>query len=72
MEMIKSVREALHNFNPESGASDSYCKGIAVGIVSTLIDFRLTFNEANEKVKQNLPEICRPITSKNYPESWIN
>jgi hypothetical protein len=65
-----TLKDALNNFAPRSGASDEYCKGLVVGLAAGLIAGGLTWREATTAIKQNWPRDGREVNDANCPESW--
>lgn len=62
-----TLRDTLYNLATDSGASDDYAQGVTVGVVGALVSCGMTFNEAWELAKQNMPANKR----ENYaPEVW--
>ncbi len=71
-----TIRNALHNFAIDSGASDEYCKGLLVGVVSGMMgatgDGFLTFGYVVAFVSKHMPTNARTLTPDNVPESWLS
>lgn len=66
------LRDALYNFHPTSGASDNYCKGIIVGVVSGVMAGGVEdWDKAIAIVKDCMPIDARKLTEDNTPESWL-
>ena len=67
-----NIKDALFNLAPGTGASNEYCKGIIVGIVSEQMarNQYLKFDAAINYIADNLPgnfrEACLPIQWKDY------
>lgn len=66
------LRDAITNFWVQSGADDTYCKGLLVGVVSTLMATGMTFEEALHCAAQYWPADTRLLTEANVPESWLS
>lgn len=65
-----TLKDALYNFHPTSGATPIYNKGLIVGIVSALMSTGYTFEDACQLVLDNLPKENNLDVS--LPESWID
>lgn len=63
------LRDALYNFSPRSGASEEYCKGLLVGVVSALVATGVEWRAAITHAAINMPEDAR-IGPDTVPESW--
>jgi len=61
------IADAMHNCDDKSGATNEYCKGMIMGIVSGLMATGMRFDTALAKVKEYMPEHNRGVL---YPESW--
>jgi len=62
------LKDVLYNLTNHSGASDEYCKGLMIGIVSTIMAFEnISHKDAMRIVAQYLP------TAEHYrkiPKFW--
>lgn len=69
---IVTIKDALHIFHPNSGASDEYCKGLVVGIVAGLMAMGLPWIQAISQVAANLPNpgATRNLDSHTLPVGW--
>jgi uncharacterized protein YoaH (UPF0181 family) len=70
------LNDAMANFDQTSGASDDYCKGVAVGAVAALMATGMSWNEAFRHVGISLKthssfDMTRTLTTDNMPESWL-
>ncbi len=64
------LQHALTCFWTESETSDSYCKGVLVGVISGLVATGMTFEEALHCIAEYWPADTRPLTEANVPEPW--
>lgn len=71
MKNTMHTKNTLLNFTPCSGASDEYCSGVFVGIVSTMMDCGKTWADAIKHTAVMLPHDSRELTAKNLPETWV-
>lgn len=62
------LKDALYNLASDSGASNEYCKGLVVGIVSALMATGLSFIAAMDLVNECAPEF--PI--ERWPDAWLS
>lgn len=67
------VRDALAHFMPDSGATDEYCRGILVGIVSVAMSGGRPFEHAVRVVAAEMPygASCRVLNELNVPKAWL-
>ena len=64
-----NVRDLLHNLDDESGATDEYCRGILVAVVSTIMAYEnCSFESAWDEVLKDIPENNR---SEAIPKTWL-
>lgn len=62
------LKDALHNLDPQSGASDEYNHGLMVGIVSAIMAYtNAEYDKAIEVVKKNMPRAYR---NESIPVLW--
>ena len=62
------IKSALHNLSASEFPKITYCQGIVVGVVSTLMQERgIEFQEAVKIVKSLLPDDYRP---QCIPHAW--
>jgi hypothetical protein len=70
--MIKNpvmLKDALHNLDTRSGATNDYCTGMTVGIVAALMAVGMSYRDALAQVAINMPdEKYKPRYA--VPESW--
>ena len=66
------IKDALHIFHPNSGASDEYCKGLVVGIVAGLMAMGMPWIQAIAQIASNLPnpDTTRKLDSHTLPVGW--
>lgn len=64
------LKDALHNFATNSGASDEYCTGIAIGVVSGLMAMGFTYNEAIAEFAINFPQSKYIPRYSAIPDAW--
>lgn len=62
------LKDALYNLSSDSGANADYCKGIVVGMVSTLMAIDSTFPQALQRVERNLPA---NLSKDCWPKAWL-
>ena len=60
------LADALYNLHPQSGASEDYCKGIVLGMVTALMARGDSFNDALANVAMHVPYGVRIIA----PDAW--
>ena len=65
------LRDCLYNLSQSSGASNEYCKGMLVGLVSGLMAQGESFNHALRTVAEHMPKSHRALADCT-PESWVN
>jgi hypothetical protein len=68
------LANALGNYAINSGASNDYCKGLIVGLVSAIMAANGgSFDQALATAMENLPTdgSCRELSPDNMPESWL-
>jgi hypothetical protein len=65
------LRDCLYNLNQSSGASNEYCKGMLVGLVSGLMADGDSFNYAIRTVAEHMPKNHRALADCT-PEYWVN
>lgn len=63
-----TLKDALYNLVPKSGASDEYCKGLIVGIVSSMMACGVSYKDAIAHLAIHLP--LDPETRIAVPPSW--
>ena len=61
------LKDALHNLDGASGASDEYCKGLVVGVVATLMAAGMTYPRAIALVIRDMPDGVSP---ERLPEAF--
>ncbi len=64
---INVFRDALHNFDPRSGATSEKRMGILIGMVSVLMSQERSFEGALELCKMHIPG---NYDRNGIPESW--
>lgn len=65
------LRDTLANYDETSGASDDYCKGMVVGVVSTLMATGMTWEDSMRLVGTTLQSgTPRKLSDKNMPHMW--
>lgn len=66
------LRDAMANYAKNSGASDEYCRGVIVGVVSGLMATGFDFDDALDLARTAISddESRRDLTPENFPESW--
>jgi hypothetical protein len=62
------MKDALHNLRHDSGASDEYCRGLVVGLLTGLVARGVTYNDAEWEVMNCLPESNRVTYYHRLPE----
>jgi hypothetical protein len=62
------IKDALYNLDARSGASEDYCKGLLVGVVSAWMAAGLSFQDAIDEVARLMPHA--PGTRLACPEPW--
>ena len=65
------LKDAMANFSPRSGASDEYCKGLIVGVVSALMATGMTWRNAIAHAANSMPSDARMQNGASVPESWV-
>ncbi len=61
------IKDALNNLLPDSGASDDYCQGIILGLMSAIMAKGMTFDRA----LNHLAKLARPqVRMSGVPECW--
>jgi hypothetical protein len=63
--------DCLHNLTQSSGASNEYCKGLLVGLVSGLMADGDSFDYAIRTVAEHMPKSHRALADCT-PECWVN
>lgn len=63
------IKDALNVCGDRTGASNDYCRGIIVGVVSALMASGLSFDKAFELVRSHIPDNTRGAAI--FPASWI-
>ena len=65
-----ALKDALHNLDTRSGASNDYCTGLTVGVVSALMAVGFDFKDALAQVAIHMPsEATKPRYA--VQESWV-
>lgn len=67
----RNVVNVLANFEPNSGASDDYCRGVIVAVFSGIMDSGKSFEATARIVMDMMPLKCRRLTSANVPPTWL-
>ena len=65
------LKNTLQNFAVNSGATDTYCCGIIVGVVGALVSTGMAWRDAITTAAQNMPVNSRMQAGTSVPESWI-
>jgi hypothetical protein len=72
---IKISNDLIHYFHRNSGASNDKREGIAIAIISMLIDNGLTYHEAIGVFKNRIEDLFgkkKEIYDLVLPEAWAN
>ena len=62
------LRDALHNLSKDSGASDDYCKGLVVGMISVIM--AVTDNPHKDAMQVLTPHLPTTEDYRKMPEDW--